>query len=129
LTDSGACLPCRQVAWTLPEPNNAHSGGDRTAGDDDTFASAANELRHIGSETVKLFVIECIGPGPSENTGPELEENALGFLVHAKLLHKPENERPQKQFPQFYEAAIIMAAEMPLPIVFQSALHLREVLV
>jgi len=49
--------------------------------------------------------------------------------VHLELLHKPENENAQKQFRPFYEAAIIMAAEMPLPIVFQSALHLREVLV
>src|SRR5439155_132728 len=91
---------------------NAHSGGDRTAGDDDAFASATNELRHIGSETAKLFVIECVGARPSENAGAEFEENAPGFPVHAELLHKPENESAQKQFPRFYQTAIITATEI-----------------
>ena len=62
-----------------------------------SFASATNELRHVGSETAKLFVIKCVGARSSENAGAELEENAPGFPVHAELLHKPENESAQKQ--------------------------------
>src|SRR5262249_34477349 len=58
LTDRGACLPGRQIERTFFEPDNAHSGGNRTAGDDDALAPATNELRHIGSQTAKLFVIE-----------------------------------------------------------------------
>jgi hypothetical protein len=60
-----------------------------------------NELGHIGSETAKLFVIECVGTRSSENAGAELEENAPGLLGHVELLHKPENETAQKQFPRF----------------------------
>ena len=56
-----------------------------------------NELRHIGSETAKLFVIECVRARPRENAGAELKENAPGFPVHAELLHKPENESAQKE--------------------------------
>jgi hypothetical protein len=99
LTHRGACLSRRQIEWTLFEPDNAHSGCDRTTGDDDALASAANELRHISSEAAKLFFIECVGARPSENAGAELEENAPGFPGHAELLHKPENESAQKQFP------------------------------
>jgi hypothetical protein len=99
LTHRGACLSRRQIQWTLLQPDNAHSGGNRTAGNDDALASAANELRHIGSETAKLFVIECVGARPSENAGAKLEENAPGFLVHAELLHKSAHQSAQKQFP------------------------------
>ena len=60
-----------------------------------------NVLGHIGSETAKLFVIECVGTRSSENAGAELEENAPGLLGHVELLHKPENETAQKQFPRF----------------------------
>jgi hypothetical protein len=100
LAHRGTCLSGRQVEWTLLQSDNAHSGGNRTARNDDAFASAANELRHIGSETAKLFVIECVGAPPSENAGAKLEQNAPGFPVHAELLHKPENESAQKQFHQ-----------------------------
>jgi hypothetical protein len=61
------------------------------------LASAANELRHIRSETAKLFVIECVGAWTSENAGAELEKNAPGFPVHAELLNKAENESVQKE--------------------------------
>jgi hypothetical protein len=111
LAHRGACLSCRQVEWTLLQPDNAHSGGNRAAGDDDALASATNELRHIGSETAKLFVIECVGARSSKNAGAELEKNAPGFPVHAELLHKPETESAQKQFPRFYQAAIITPTE------------------
>ena len=57
-----------------------------------------NELGHIGSETAKLFVIECVGTRSSENAGAELEENAPGFSGHAELLSKSENESAQRQF-------------------------------
>ena len=68
----------------------------------------ANELRHIGSETAKLFVIECVGARPGENAGAELEENAPGFPVHAELLHKPENESAQRQFPSRCASALVI---------------------
>ena len=55
----------------------------------------------------KLFFIECVGARPSENAGAELEENAPGFPGHAELLSKSENESAQKQFPRFYQTAII----------------------
>jgi hypothetical protein len=95
LAHRGACLSGRQVEWTFLQTDNAHSGGDRTAGDDDALASAMNELRHIRSETAKLFVIECVGARSSENAGAELEENASAFRGHAKLLYKLENESAQ----------------------------------
>jgi hypothetical protein len=98
LTHRGACLSGRQVQWTLFQSDNAHPGCDRTTGDDDAFASVTNELRHIGSETAKLFVIECVGARPGKNAGAELEENAPGFSGHATLLRKSENESAQKQF-------------------------------
>ena len=66
LTHRGACLSGRQVERTLLQPDNAHSGGDRTAGDDDALASVTNELRHTGSETAKLFVIECVSARSSK---------------------------------------------------------------
>jgi hypothetical protein len=69
-------------------------------------------LRYIGSETAKLFVIERVGTGSSENAGAELEDNAPGFRVHAELLHKPEKETAQKQFPRFDRTAIITATEI-----------------
>jgi len=116
LTHRGACLSGRQVEWTLLQPDNAHSGGDRTAGDDDAFVSTTNELRYISSETAKLFVIECVRARPSENAGAELEENAPGFPGHGELLHKPENESAQKQFPRFYRTTIVTATEIPFPI-------------
>ena len=72
--------------WTLLQPDYAHSGGDRTAGDDDALAFAANELRYLGGETRKLFCVERVGARPSENAGAELEENAPGFSGHAELL-------------------------------------------
>ena len=100
LIHRGARLADRQVGWTLLQPDNAHSSGNRTAGDNDALASAVNELRHIRSETAKLFVIECVSARPSENAGAEFEENAPRFHVHAELLHKPENESAQKQFPR-----------------------------
>src|SRR5213079_2314700 len=50
--------------------------------------------------------IECVGPRLSENTGAELEENAPGFHRHAELLHKPENESAQKQFPRYASAML-----------------------
>ena len=98
--------------WTLLQPDYAHSGGDRTAGDDDALASAANELRYLGGETRKLFCVERVGARPSENAGAELEENAPGFSGHAELLSKSENESAQKQFPRFYQTAIIPATEI-----------------
>jgi hypothetical protein len=98
LTHSGACLSGRQVQWTLLQPDNARPGCDRTTRNDDAFASITNELRHIGSETAKLFVIERVGARLGKNAGAELEENAPGFPVHAELLHKPENEAAQRQF-------------------------------
>ena len=82
--------------WTLLQPDYAHSGGDRTAGDDDALASAANELRYLGGETRKLFCVERVGARPSENAGAELEENAPGFSGHAELLSKSENESAQE---------------------------------
>ena len=72
--------------WTLLQPDYAHSGGDRTAGDDDALAFAANELRYLGGETRKLSCVERVGARPSENAGAELEENAPGFSGHAELL-------------------------------------------
>ena len=72
-------------------------------------------MRHIGGETLKLVVIERVGARLGENAGAELEKNAPGFPVHAELLHKPENESAQKQFPRFYQAAIIAATEIWLP--------------
>ena len=98
--------------WTLPQPDYAHSGGDRTVGDDDALASAANELRYLGGDTRKLFCVERVGARPSENAGAELEENAPGFSGHAELLSKSENESAQKQFPRFYQTAIIPATEI-----------------
>ena len=68
----------------------------------------ANKLRHIDSETAKLFVIECVGARPGKNAGAELEENAPGFPVHAELLHKPENEAAQRQFPSRCASAIVI---------------------
>ena len=47
----------------------------------------------FSSETAKLFFIECVGARPSENTGAELGENALGFRVHAELLHTGKRNR------------------------------------
>jgi hypothetical protein len=96
LTHRGAGLSGRQIEWTFLQPDNTHSSGNRTAGDNDAFASATDELRHIRSETANLFVIKCVGTRPSENAGAELEEDAPGSCVHAKLLHKPENETAQK---------------------------------
>ena len=104
LTDGGACLEGRQVQWTFLQPDNTHSGCDRTAGDDDALASVTNESRQIGTETAKLFVIECVGARPGENAGAELEENAPGFSGHAELLSKSENESAQKQFSQMMAA-------------------------
>jgi hypothetical protein len=98
LTHRSACLSRRQVVWTLLQPDYAHSGGDRTAGDDDALASAANQLRYLGGETRKLFCVERVGARPSENAGAELEENAPGFSGHAEQLSKAENESAQKQF-------------------------------
>ena len=89
--------------WTLLQPDYAHSGGDRTAGDDDALASAANELRYLGGETRKLFCVERVGARPSENAGAELEENAPGFSGHAELLSKSENERAQEYLVRRYE--------------------------
>jgi hypothetical protein len=89
-------LSGRQVKRTLPQPDNAHSSCDRTAGDYDAFASITNELRHIGGETAKLSFIEGVGARPRENAGAELEENTLGLPVHAKLLHKPEKRKCAK---------------------------------
>src|SRR6266480_4114879 len=94
------CKPRSPVVWTLPQPDYAHSGGDRTVGDDDALASAANELRYLGGETRKLFCVERVGARPSENAGAELEENAPGFSGHAELLSKSENESAQKQYPR-----------------------------
>ena len=108
LTHRGACLSGRQVEWTLLQPDNAHSGCDRATGDDDALASVTNELRHVGSETANLFVIECVGARPCQNAGAELKENAPEFPVHAELLHKPGNESAQKQFPRFYRTTIII---------------------
>jgi hypothetical protein len=116
-----ACLSGRQVEWTLLQPDNTHSGGDRTAGDDDAFASATNKLRYISSEAAKLFFIERVGARPGENTGAELEENAPGFPGHAELLHKPENESAQKQFPRFYQTTIVTATEIPFPIDYRAS--------
>src|SRR6266550_7697627 len=82
------CKPRSPVVWTLPQPDYAHSGGDRTVGDDDALASAANELRYLGGETRKLFCVERVGARPSENAGAELEENAPRFSGHAELLSK-----------------------------------------
>src|SRR5204862_6745989 len=76
--------PGRQIQWTHLQPDNAHSGCDRAAGDYYALASTTDELRHIGCETAKLFVIECVGARPSENAGAELDENASGSLVHAQ---------------------------------------------
>jgi hypothetical protein len=121
LTHRGACLSGRQVEWTFLQPDNTHSGGNRTAGDDDALASPANELRDIRSETAKLFIIECIGARPSKNAGAELEENAPGFPVHAELLHKPENESAQKQFPRIYQTTIVTATEIPFPIDYRAS--------
>jgi len=111
LTHGSACLSGRQVQWTLLQPDDAHSGCDRTAGDDDALASATNELRHIGSETAKLLVIERVGARPGKNAGAKLEKNAPGFPVHAELLYKPENESAQKQFLRFYQTAITTATQ------------------
>ena len=97
--------------WTLLQSDYAHSGGDRTAGDNDALASAANELRDLGGETRKLFWVERVGVRPSENAGAELEENAPAFSGHGELLSKSENEREQKQFPRFYYTVIILATE------------------
>lgn len=88
--------------WTLLQPDYAHSGGDRTAGDDDALASAVNELRDLAGETRKLFWVERVGARVSENAGAELEENAPAFSGHMELVSKSENERAQKQFPRFY---------------------------
>ena len=107
------CKPRSPVVWTLPQPDYAHSGGDRTVGDDDALASAANELRYLGGETRKLFCVERVGARPSENAGAELEENAPGFSGHAELLSKLENESAQKQFPRKYQTAILTATEIP----------------
>jgi hypothetical protein len=84
--------------WTLLQADYAHSGGDRTAGDDDALASAVNELRYLGGEARKLSCVERVGARPSENARAELEENAPGFSGHAELLSKSENESAQKQF-------------------------------
>jgi hypothetical protein len=97
----GARLSGRQLEWTFLQPDNAHSGCDRATGDDDALASVPNELRHVGSETAKLFVIECIGALPSQNAGTELKQNAPGFPGHAELLNKPENQSAQSNF-RFY---------------------------
>jgi hypothetical protein len=88
--------------WTLLQSDYAHPGGDRTAGDNDALASAANKLRYLGGEACKLFCVEGVGARPSENAGAELEENAPGFSGHAELLSKSENESAQKQFLRFY---------------------------
>ena len=72
------------------------------------FASATNELRYIGSETLKLFRIERVGARPGENAGAELEDNAPGFSGHAELLHKPENEAAQRQFPSRCASALVI---------------------
>jgi hypothetical protein len=98
LTYRSACLSRRQVVWTLLQPDYAHSGGDRTAGDNDALASATNKLRYLGGETRKLFCVEGVGARPSENAGAELEKNAPGFSGHTELLSKSENESAQKQF-------------------------------
>jgi hypothetical protein len=97
--------------WALLQPDYAHSGSDRTAGDDDALASAANELRYLGGETRKLFCVERVGARSSENAGAELEKNAPGFSGHAELLSKSEKESAQKQFPRFYQTAIKPATE------------------
>jgi hypothetical protein len=89
--------------WTLLQPDYAHSGGDRTAGDDDALASAVNELRYLGGETRKLFCVERVGAWPSENAGAELEENAPGFSGHARQLSKSENESAQEYLVRRYE--------------------------
>jgi len=98
--------------WTLLQPDYAHSGGDRTAGDDDALASAANKFRYLGGETCKLFCVERGGARPSENAGAELKENAPRFSGHAELLSKSENESAQKQFSRFYQTAIIPATRI-----------------
>src|SRR5207244_11392892 len=97
------CKPRSPVVWTLPQPDYAHSGGDRTVGDDDALASAANELRYLGGDTRKLFCVERVGARPSENAGAELEENAPGFSGHAELLSKSENENAQEYLVRRYE--------------------------
>ena len=84
--------------WTLLQSDYAHPGSDRTAGDDDALASAANELRYLRGQARKLSCVERVGARPSENAGAELEENAPGFSGHAELLSKSENESAQKQF-------------------------------
>jgi hypothetical protein len=112
LTHCGACLSGCQIEWTLPQPDNTHSGGNRTARDDDALNSATNELRHIGSETAKLFVIEGIGARPGENARAELEENSLRFLVHAESLHKSENQSAQKQFSRFDQIVIMSVRQL-----------------
>src|SRR5215469_196423 len=98
LADRGACLTGRQIERTLLLPYNPHTGSDCAAGDDDAFASASNELRHVGSETANLFLIERVGVRPGQDAGAELEKNTLGFPVHAEFLYKPENESAQRQF-------------------------------
>src|SRR5205814_9263436 len=103
MTHRRACLSRRQVVWTLLQPDYAHSGGDRTAGDDDALASTVNELRYLGGETCKLFCVERVGARLSENAGAELEENAPGFSGHAKQLSKPENEGAQEYLVRRYE--------------------------
>ena len=84
--------------WTLLQSDYAHPGSDRTAGDDDALASAANELRYLRGQARKLSCVERVGARPSENARAELEENAPGFSGHAELLSKSENESAQKQF-------------------------------
>ena len=87
--------------WTLLQPDYAHSGGDRTAGDDDALASAANELRYLGGETRKLFCVERVGARPSENAGAELEENAPGFAVHESCYTNRKTKVRKSNFRDF----------------------------
>jgi hypothetical protein len=101
LTHRSACLSGRQVVWTLLQPDYAHSGGDRTAGDDDALASAVNELRDLGGETRKLFWVERVGVRTSENAGAKLEENAPAFSGHVELVSKSENTGAQSNYRDF----------------------------
>ena len=67
--------------WTLLQPDNAHPGGDRTAGDDDALASAANELRHIGGETAQIVLSSsALARGRVRMPEPNLRRMRLGFL-------------------------------------------------
>src|SRR5947208_7470532 len=105
LCSAAAATPQSPVTFESPCPCHDNHGEHRWAVKNDPSTPPAD-----ASAIQAVTPSDMFGwPGPDVHLTGQSQRTGIEnkwFAVHAALLHKPENESAQKQFPLIYQAAI-----------------------